>query len=172
MCLPSHVLGRCCKLNGVQVFSPWLRKGYDIRPTIAVTKAHIDLPEVREAVRVGRLVPDGKVLSKDSQSFITKVLCTVYCNRQVHVTFSTEERLVFRAEPYCVARAPNGSLLQCIFWTSVALCRWYLVFYLTLFLFFFVFCYFSLFFASFRFCDPLLSMIDRSVCGGARVVPA
>ncbi|CAN0442538.1 unnamed protein product, partial [Scytosiphon promiscuus] len=26
------------------VFSPWLRKGFDIRPTIAVTKAHIDLP--------------------------------------------------------------------------------------------------------------------------------
>ncbi|CAN0263135.1 unnamed protein product [Ectocarpus sp. 13 AM-2016] len=55
-----------------QVFDPWLRKGYDIRPTIAVTKAHIDLPEVREAVRLGRLVPDGKVLSKEGQSFITK----------------------------------------------------------------------------------------------------
>ncbi|CAM9128823.1 unnamed protein product [Sphacelaria rigidula] len=54
------------------VFRPWLRKGYDIRPTIAVTKAHIDLPEVREAVRVGRLIPDGKVLSKGGQSFITK----------------------------------------------------------------------------------------------------
>lgn len=56
-----------------QVFEPWLRKGYDVRPTIAVTKAHIDLPEVREAVRLGRLVPDGKVLSKEGQSFITKV---------------------------------------------------------------------------------------------------
>ncbi|CBJ29818.1 conserved unknown protein [Ectocarpus siliculosus] len=54
------------------VFDPWLRKGYDVRPTIAVTKAHIDLPEVREAVRLGRLVPDGKVLSKEGQSFITK----------------------------------------------------------------------------------------------------
>lgn len=57
----------------VQVFSPWLNKGFDVRPTIAVTKAHIDLPEVREAVRVGRLKPDGKVLSKEGQSFITKV---------------------------------------------------------------------------------------------------
>eukprot|EP00903_Cladosiphon_okamuranus_P019271 g17715.t2 len=54
------------------VFSPWLRKGYDVRPTIAVTKAHIDVPEVREAVRAGRLVPDGKVLSEEGQSFITK----------------------------------------------------------------------------------------------------
>ena len=57
----------------MQVFSPWLNKGFDVRPTIAVTKAHIDLPEVREAVRVGRLKPDGKVLSKEGQSFITKV---------------------------------------------------------------------------------------------------
>ena len=70
----------CCYLNGLsvrfgvmQVFSPWLDKGFDVRPTIAVTKAHIDLPEVREAVRVGRLKPDGKVLSNEGQSFITKV---------------------------------------------------------------------------------------------------
>ena len=60
-------------VGSVQVFSPWLDKGFDVRPTIAVTKAHIDLPEVREAVRIGRLKPDGKVLSKEGQSFITKV---------------------------------------------------------------------------------------------------
>lgn len=55
------------------MFRPWLNKGYDIRPTIAVTRAHIDLPEVKEAVRVGRLVPDVNILSKDGQAFITKV---------------------------------------------------------------------------------------------------
>ena len=60
-------------LYRTQVYKPWLRKGYDIRPTIAVTEAHIDLPEVREAVRVGRLKPDGKILTEDGQSFITKV---------------------------------------------------------------------------------------------------
>jgi hypothetical protein len=38
-----------------------LEKGWDIRPTIAVTKAHIDLPECREAIADGRLVPDGKI---------------------------------------------------------------------------------------------------------------
>eukprot|EP00929_Paragymnodinium_shiwhaense_P119264 TRINITY_DN91149_c0_g1_i1.p1 TRINITY_DN91149_c0_g1~~TRINITY_DN91149_c0_g1_i1.p1 ORF type:complete len:979 (+),score=240.35 TRINITY_DN91149_c0_g1_i1:101-3037(+) len=53
-------------------FGPWLEKGYDIRPTIAVTKAHIELPECREALRVGRLVADGKVLMEDGQSFVTK----------------------------------------------------------------------------------------------------
>lgn len=55
------------------MFKPWLNKGYDIRPTIAVTRAHIDLPEVKEAVRAGRLAPDGNILSKDGQAFITKV---------------------------------------------------------------------------------------------------
>ena len=30
-------------------FAPYFKKGYDIRPTIAVTKAHIDFPEVKVA---------------------------------------------------------------------------------------------------------------------------
>ncbi|KAF9869445.1 putative GTP cyclohydrolase II [Colletotrichum karsti] len=47
--------------------SPWLfkdtieRDNVDIRPTIAITKAHMKLPELEESVRSGRLVPDGKV---------------------------------------------------------------------------------------------------------------
>mmetsp|Transcript_96622 Transcript_96622/g.201950 ORF Transcript_96622/g.201950 Transcript_96622/m.201950 type:complete len:971 (-) Transcript_96622:53-2965(-) len=53
-------------------FGPWLEKGYDVRPTIAVTKAHIELPECREALREGRLTADGAVLSADGQSFVTK----------------------------------------------------------------------------------------------------
>lgn len=36
-------------------YRSYLNKGYDIRPTIAVTKAHIDLPETREAMAAGRL---------------------------------------------------------------------------------------------------------------------
>jgi len=53
-------------------FGPWLERGYDIRPTIAITKAHIELPECREALAVGRLHADGAVLTKDGQSFVTK----------------------------------------------------------------------------------------------------
>jgi hypothetical protein len=45
-----------------EVFDPYFKKGYDIRPTIAVTKAHIDFPEVKDALRQGRLRPDGHVL--------------------------------------------------------------------------------------------------------------
>eukprot|EP01065_Artemidia_motanka_P037890 TRINITY_DN46791_c0_g1_i1.p1 TRINITY_DN46791_c0_g1~~TRINITY_DN46791_c0_g1_i1.p1 ORF type:complete len:980 (+),score=203.92 TRINITY_DN46791_c0_g1_i1:75-3014(+) len=53
-------------------FGPWLQKGFDVRPTIAVTKAHIELPECRDALRLGRLQPDGAVLHADGQSFVTK----------------------------------------------------------------------------------------------------
>lgn len=53
-------------------FENYFKKGYDIRPTIAVTKAHIDFPEVREAIRLGRLKADGKILKEDGQSVVTK----------------------------------------------------------------------------------------------------
>jgi GTP cyclohydrolase II len=54
------------------VFAPYYDKGYDIRPTIAVTKAHIDFPEVKDALREGRCVADGKILKSDGQSSVTK----------------------------------------------------------------------------------------------------
>ena len=54
------------------VYGGYLDKGFDIRPTIAVTKAHIDLPETREAVAKGRLVPDGKILLESGQSIVSK----------------------------------------------------------------------------------------------------
>lgn len=54
------------------VFAPYYDKGYDIRPTIAVTKAHIDFPEVKDALREGRLKVDGKILKEGGQSMVTK----------------------------------------------------------------------------------------------------
>jgi hypothetical protein len=57
----------------VEAFAEHLEKGFDIRPTIAVTKAHIDLPECKEAIRLGRLKPDGVVMTEDGQSHISKV---------------------------------------------------------------------------------------------------
>jgi GTP cyclohydrolase II len=53
-------------------FAEYYAKGYDIRPTIAVTRAHIDFPEVKEAIRVGRLVPDNNVLLPAGQTVVTK----------------------------------------------------------------------------------------------------
>ncbi|KAL9108822.1 MAG: hypothetical protein Q9227_006479 [Pyrenula ochraceoflavens] len=47
--------------------APWIfeetikSEDVEIRPTIAITKAHMKLPELEESVRKGRLVPDGKI---------------------------------------------------------------------------------------------------------------
>jgi hypothetical protein len=60
--------------------SPWLfkdvmdKEDIEIRPTIAVTRAHMKLPELEASVRAGRLVPDGKVcLNETGELAVTKV---------------------------------------------------------------------------------------------------
>ena len=55
-----------------EVFAPALAAGFDIRPTIAVTKAHVVLPEIAAAIARGRLVPDGEVLLADGAALVTK----------------------------------------------------------------------------------------------------
>jgi GTP cyclohydrolase II len=54
------------------VFAAELAAGYDIRPTIAITKAHVVLPEVIEGLLTGRLQPDGKVLTAEGAALVTK----------------------------------------------------------------------------------------------------
>ena len=52
--------------------APWLyskmmrEEKLDIRPTIAITKAHMKLAELSESVRAGRLIPDGKICLNDT----------------------------------------------------------------------------------------------------------
>jgi GTP cyclohydrolase II len=53
-------------------FAGEIAEGVDIRPSIAVTKARIDLPEIHEAIRAGRLVPDGTVLHHNGDVAVTK----------------------------------------------------------------------------------------------------
>jgi GTP cyclohydrolase II len=55
------------------VFAEQLAQGYDIRPTIAVTKAHVHLPEIKQAIAFQRLVPDGKFLLDDASASVTKI---------------------------------------------------------------------------------------------------
>jgi GTP cyclohydrolase II len=55
-----------------QIYPEYFAKGYDIRPTIAVTKAHILLPEVEQALRVGRLKADGSILKADGNVVVVK----------------------------------------------------------------------------------------------------
>jgi GTP cyclohydrolase II len=53
-------------------FEDEIAQGYDVRPTIAVTKAHIDMPEVRQAITAGRLHPDGRILLANGSAVVTK----------------------------------------------------------------------------------------------------
>lgn len=46
--------------------------GYDILPTIAITKAHINIPELKDEVAAGRLQVDGKILKSETSLLVTK----------------------------------------------------------------------------------------------------
>jgi hypothetical protein len=59
--------------------APWLYKdlmlgqNIDIRPTIAVTKAHMKIPELEQSVQAGRLKPDGKIcINAQGERAVTK----------------------------------------------------------------------------------------------------
>lgn len=54
------------------VFADEIKAGYDIRPTIAITKAHINIPELHTAIQKGRLKPDGKILNHAGDVVVTK----------------------------------------------------------------------------------------------------
>ena len=54
------------------VFAAELAAGVDLRPTIAVTKAHVILPEVIEAMALGRLKADGAILLPGGGAVVTK----------------------------------------------------------------------------------------------------
>ncbi|KAI0315818.1 GTP cyclohydrolase N terminal-domain-containing protein [Amylostereum chailletii] len=47
-----------------QVFRPEMDSGLDVRPSIAVTKAHMKLSEIDEAARRGEIPVDGKIVLK------------------------------------------------------------------------------------------------------------
>ena len=54
-------------------FQDYFEKGYDIRPSIAVTQAHLQLHEIHDAIRAGRLKPDGKIILENMDIKVTKV---------------------------------------------------------------------------------------------------
>jgi len=53
-------------------FRSEIEAGVDIRPTIAVTKARLTLPEIHDAVAKGRLKIDGAVLHENGDAAVTK----------------------------------------------------------------------------------------------------
>ena len=61
----GHIVG--------EAYAAQIAAGQDIRPSIAVTRAHINMPEIMEAMRAGRLVPDGDILTKAGDVRVTKI---------------------------------------------------------------------------------------------------
>ncbi|MDB5593238.1 MAG: hypothetical protein JWM36_199 [Hyphomicrobiales bacterium] len=55
------------------VFAREIAEGLDIRPSIAVTRARLNLPEVLSAMAAGRLKPDGLVLKDSGDIAVTKI---------------------------------------------------------------------------------------------------
>ena len=55
-----------------ECFKSQLEQGYDIRPTIAITHAHIDLPELHVAMQQQRLRPDGNILLANGSCAVIK----------------------------------------------------------------------------------------------------
>lgn len=55
-----------------QVYKKYLKKKIDIRPSIAITKAHIKMMELDEAMDLGRLPRDGKIVGPKGDIAVTK----------------------------------------------------------------------------------------------------
>lgn len=56
-----------------QLFRDEIAGGTDIRPTIAITKARLNLPELNHALKTGRLKPDGDVVHSNGDVAVTKI---------------------------------------------------------------------------------------------------
>jgi GTP cyclohydrolase II len=78
-------------------FAAEIAEGVDIRPTIAVTKARITLPEIAEAMRAGRLKADGQVLHESGDVAVTKAaIDPVWHLPGVAARFGVEEQQLRR----------------------------------------------------------------------------
>jgi len=54
-------------------FKSFFDQDYDIRPSIAVTQAHLQIPEIHDAIKAGRLKPDGTIIKDNLDIKVTKV---------------------------------------------------------------------------------------------------
>src|ERR1700744_2478367 len=54
-------------------FASEIAEGIDIRPSIAITRARLDLPELKSAIDAGRLKHDGEVVHKNGSVSVVKI---------------------------------------------------------------------------------------------------
>ena len=55
-----------------EAYASYYEQGYDIRPTIAITKAHITMPELQDCIAKGRVQVDGDILKSNGSLVVTK----------------------------------------------------------------------------------------------------
>src|SRR5690348_3438653 len=56
-----------------EAFKSEIAEGVDIRPTIAVTKARLDLHEMQSAIAAGRLKADGDIVHRNGSVAVSKI---------------------------------------------------------------------------------------------------
>jgi GTP cyclohydrolase II len=79
-------------------FKTQIAEGEDIRPTIAVTRARLDLVEMRDAIMAGRLMPDSKhVLENGSLPVVKVAIDPVWYMPGIAERFGTTETKLRRA---------------------------------------------------------------------------
>src|SRR6202163_273183 len=79
-------------------FAQEIAEGIDIRPSIAITRARLDLPELQAAIAAGRLKHDGAVVHKNGSISVVKIaLDPVWYLPGMAKRFSTTENNLRRA---------------------------------------------------------------------------
>src|SRR3974390_3422523 len=56
-----------------ETFATEVADGIDIRPSIAITRARLDLPELQAAIKAGRLKHDGEVVHENGSVSVVKI---------------------------------------------------------------------------------------------------
>lgn len=79
-------------------FKTEIAEGIDIRPTIAITRARLDLHEMQNALAAGRLVNDGDIVHKNGSVSVVKVaIDPVWYLPGIALRFATTEQDLRRA---------------------------------------------------------------------------
>ena len=79
-------------------FAREIAEGIDIRPSIAITRARLDLPELQAAIAAGRLRHDGEVVHKNGSVSVVKIaLDPVWYLPGIAQRFATSENNLRRA---------------------------------------------------------------------------
>jgi len=79
-------------------FKAEMAEGTDIRPTIAITKARLDLPEMQNALAAGRLANDGTVVHGNGSISVVKIaIDPVWYLPGIAERFGTTENALRRA---------------------------------------------------------------------------